>query len=65
MAALDFQRPDFGLFSNLLGRIPREERCGEWTGLAKLADFHGQEVLSRAGSKGNREACVDEQGAPG
>ena len=41
IATLDFRRPDFGLFSDLLGRVPREEGPGDRTGLAKLADFHG------------------------
>lgn len=64
---LDLWRPDFGLFRDLLGRIPRDMALERSPG--ELPDFQEsapplthtkvQEVR-----QGQREACKDEQKAP-
>ncbi|GAB0204290.1 hypothetical protein GRJ2_002894600 [Grus japonensis] len=72
LAALDFSRADFGLFRNLLGRIPWDKAL-EGRGAQDSWSIQGSPPPSSGAMHPNKEevkqihqeAPVDEQGAPG
>ncbi|GAB0182044.1 mitochondrial enolase superfamily member 1 [Grus japonensis] len=73
LTALDFRRADFGLFRDLLGRIPWDKALEGKRGSRKLVSIQGSPPPSSGAMRPNKEevrqkcqeACIDRQGAPG
>ncbi|GAB0182327.1 hypothetical protein GRJ2_000698000 [Grus japonensis] len=73
LGTLDFRRADFGLFRDLLSRVPWDKALEGRRGPRKLVSIHESPPPSSGAIHPKKEevkqkcqeACMDEQGAPG